>query len=281
MAEEGDAGVPTGTPLAPSLADENGVLREGWLEVLEEDLRNESYLQEVKDIQGMARSVVNARRMVGKDKIAIPKTDEEWNEFYKIGGRPDTATDYGFVRPDDFPEEYWNQDYANAAQDIMFKFGASKQLADALRTLNIESTLVGIKAKKDTEEANYKELEEALYREWGNAFEQKKHLGNVAIEKGTNGNEDFRARLVEKFGNEPDFIRFASNLGGKFAEHGDVAIPGVPTPGDIRRKIDEEMAKPSYRADYARHGITKQEHDRQVKLVSRLFQEKAASAKTK
>jgi hypothetical protein len=284
MAEEnGNAEVSVETPPAP-LVDENGVLREGWLEKLDEDLRGESYLKEVKDVQGMARSVINARRMVGRDKIAIPTTDEEWNVFHKVGGRPDTVADYNLVKPEDFPEEHYSQDLANAAMELFHKIGISKKQAEALFEFNNNNALVALKAKQDADAASYKEVEDALYKDWGNAYEQNKHLGNVAIEQAVTKdgkvNEELKVRLVEKFGNDPDFIRAFSNLGAKFAEHGDVAIPGIPTPGDIQAKIDDEMAHKSYSPDYAKHGFTKAQHKAQVEKVYRMREELIKATKT-
>lgn len=270
---------PAATPPAP-IANEKGELRENWIESLDEDLRGESFLGEVKDIQSMARSVVNARKMVGKDKIVVPRTDEEWGEFYKVGGRPDTAADYNLVRPEDFPEEHYNNELASAAMELFHKIGLSKKQADALFEFNNTNALAVIKAAADADEAAFKETEDALYKEWGNAYEERKHLGNVAIEKAVKDDEEFKARLTDKFGNDPDFIRFASNIGGLFAEHGDVAVPGVPTPSDIQAQIDEAMQHPAYKADYAAHGITKKEHQRQVQKVARLFQAQAKARKT-
>lgn len=296
MAEEGNAGASTGTETPPApLVDDKGVLREGWQEILPEDLREEPYLKEVKNLEGISRSVVSARKMVGANKMTIPteaSSEEEWDNYHKIGGRPDTAADYNYVRPEALPEEHWNQDFANAAQEILFKGGASKKLADALLELNVQTTIATLKAKVEAEQTAYKEAEIAWHKECGNAIEQKTHLGNIAIDQGVRKtervgteshevvDEEFRARLTEKFGNDIDFVKFTSNLGSKFAEHGDIAAPGVPTPGDIQTQIDNEMASKAYGTDYTKHGFTKAQHEAQVKKVSRLFDEKAAATKT-
>ena len=178
MAEE-ESGQ-TGTSMAEpvSLADANGVLREGWRETLEEDLREESYLKEVKDVQSMAKSVVSARKMVGKDKIAIPNeasSEDELDAFHRAGGRPDTAKDYNYVKPEDFPEENWNEEFATQVQEILFKGGASKQLADALFALNLSTVLNAVKAQAEANERDFKDTEGSLHRDWGNAYEQNKH----------------------------------------------------------------------------------------------------------
>lgn len=276
---------PVAPPAAPPipLVNSDGELREGWTGILDEDLRDESYLKEAKTLQGIARSVVSARAMVGKDKIVKPNeasSEADWDAYYVAGGRPDTAGDYNLTRPDELPEENYNQDLANAAQDLFHKIGLSQKQADALFAFNNNNVIALLAKNAQDSEFAAKTLKDGLYAKWGNAFEQKKHLGNVAVESGTLGDVEFKDRLLQKFGNDPDFIEYSANLGSKFAEAGSPDAKMIPTPSDIQARIDEETHKASYGLDYAKHGFTKAQHKAQVDLVSRLFQEKVSSTKT-
>lgn len=229
---------------APSIIDAEGKFTENWRESLQEEIRNEPSLQAMTHINSLAKAFVDTKRMVGKDTMTIPtenSTENDWDAAYAALGRPDTAADYNFQRPADFPEELYSTDLANAAQDMFHKMGLSQKQADTLLAWNLEQTLSAVKQQETDAELEQKTLTDGLYSEWGNAFEQKKHLGNVAIEKGSNGNDEFKARLTEKFGNDPDFIRFAANLGSKFTEHGSVETTMIPTPGDIDAQITELM----------------------------------------
>lgn len=287
MADEnsGSAVASPETPVAPETApliDSEGNLREGWTSILDEDLRDESYLKEAKTLQGMARSVVSARGMVGKDKIPIPteaSSEADWDTFYTAGGKPQTATDYGLARPEELPEEFYNEELATAAQDLFHKIGLNKKQADALFAFNNNNVIAQLTKNVQDGELSMNELKDGLYKDWGNAFEQKKHLGNVAVEQGTNGDGEFKERLTQKFGNDPDFIRFASNLGSKFQEAGSVKVDAIPTPGDIQEQIDAAQGNPAYGADFAKHGFTKAQHKQQVNLVQQLFNKKMISEK--
>lgn len=294
MAEEGNAEATTVTPPTPETApliDNEGNLRDGWTSILDEDLRGESFLSETKTIQGMARSVVSARSMVGKDKIVKPteaSSEEEWNEFHTAGGRPETAGDYAFARPEELPEEHYDQERANAAQELFHKLGLSKKQADALFAYNNNYVIAQLAKNAQESELAMTALTEGLQTEWGSAIEQKKHLGNVAIEEAVSTmkagvkmvDQDFKARLVEKAGNDPDIIRAFANLGSKFAESGAIQIETVPTPADIQTTIDDEIAKPVYGPDYAKHGFTKAQHKAHVEKVAALFREKTKHVKT-
>lgn len=260
------------TAVAPvAMADADGTLREGWLDSLDEKYREEPYLKEVKNIKGMASSVVSARSMVGKDKIAKPNensSEEDWEAYHIAGGRPDTAGDYNIVRPEDFPEEHWNNDIALAAQDLFHKIGLSSKQALALMEFNNGNVMAAAKVQAEAIIANRQAIKDGLFKDWGTAYPQKEHQGNYAIDKGTEGDPEFKARLTAKFGDDPDFIRYSSNLGGKFAEHGDIVASHIPTPGDIQTQIDEIMAKPAYTNEKLPG------HEALVQQVQRLYKEK-------
>jgi len=227
---------------------EDGKFVTNWQETLPEDIRGEKSLRDFKDVTGLAKSWVSARRMLGKDKVAIPSessTDGEWEEFYNAGGRPKTAADYNLKRPETLPEEYYDKELVSKAQELFHKIGLNKKQAEALFAFNNENAMAALKNHTTGQEMAMRELEDGLHKEWGKAYEQKVHLGNVAIEQGTAGNDELKERLTQKFGNDPDFIRFAATLGGKFAEHG-VKGSLIPTPADIDVKIHELMMQDAY-----------------------------------
>lgn len=255
-----------------SMIGEDGNFVKDWHKLLsDETLHEDKTLQTFKNVEGLAKSYVHVRKQVPLDKIAIPNentTDTEWDNWHTAGGRPPTAVDYNIARPEDFPEEHWNADIALAAQDIFHKIGLNPKQVAAITEFNNANILTALKTQNDAVVANRQEINDGLYKDWGAAYEAKKHQGNYAVEKGTGGDEEFKARLCAKFGDDPDFIRFTSNLGGKFAEHGDIVESQVQTPGDIQAEINKEMQTEAYKS--GRHPG----HKAAVIKVSRLFQEK-------
>lgn len=255
-----------------SMVGEDGNFVKDWQKMLGDDtLHEDKTLQTFKNVEGLAKSYVHVRKQVPLDKIAIPNentTDDEWDAFHTAGGRPPTAVDYNIVRPEDFPEEHWSNEIALAAQDLFHKIGLNPKQAAAISEFNNANIMGAIKAQNDAIIANRQEIKDGLYKDWGAAYEPKKHQGNYAIEKGTGGDIEFKERLCAKFGDDPDFIRFTSNIGGKFAEHGDIVESKVSTPADIQTEIDKEMQTEAYKS--RKHP----DHKAAVKRVSILFQEK-------
>lgn len=231
----------------------DGTLKEGWISTLSEDIRDEKSLMSFKTIQDLAKSNVMTKKMVGANTVTIPtdaSTEGEWQEFHKAGGRPETVADYNLGVPEGFPEEIKAQAFPEGRlekwQERFFKGGVSQKAANAFIAEFAQDILADYKNIKQAQELEMSTLNGALSTDWGAAFEQKKHLGNMAIEEGTVGDAEFKARIVEKFGNDADFIRYSANLGGKFAEGKPPGFAAVPTPNDYQDQIDTLMADPLY-----------------------------------
>ena len=265
---------PAGTTSAPtSFVNDDGTFVENWTQSLDSDLQMERSLATIRNVKDLAKSFVMTKRMVGKGKIAIPNetsTEGEWQEWYKAGGRPDTAHDYGLKAPEGVPAELFPVEKLNVWQDRFHKLGISKKAAETIISEYAKDIGVDLQMHQTDQEATQKELVAGLQREWGRAYEQNVHLGNVAIEEGVKGNDEFKQRLTQKFGNDPDFIRFASNLGSKFAES-KMIDTSIPTPMDIQENINEMMQTDAYmNRNNPNHKIT-------VEKVQRLFQQKHSS----
>ncbi len=235
------------------LVDNEGNLRDGWLDILDEDIRDNSYLKEAKTIQGMARSTVSARSMVGKNMMEIPtdaSSEVVWDVYHKAGGKPETVADYNLKAPDGFPAEVVEKIFPKVRldswQERFFKANVSKKVADQFIADFAQDMLVDLQnIKNDSEALDAKLISENTVR-WGNAYDQKIHLGNMAVEEGTEGDAEFKARVVAKIQHDPDLTRFTVNLGDKFAEGKPPDFSNIPTPADYQSQIDELLANPLY-----------------------------------
>lgn len=253
---------PVVAPVAPTaFFGTDGVLNEGWQGTLEEELREEKSLLSFKNVGDLAKSFVNTKKMVGANVIAVPtdvSTEGEWQEYHKAGGRPETVADYNLKAPEGFPEAALEQVFSKARleawQERFFKGGVSKKAADLFIAEFANDMIADMQALNQSKETEAAELKSGLATDWGAAFEQKKHLGNIAMNEAAssmvNGqsvvNEEFKARLVQKAGNDPDIIRAFANLGEKFAEGKPPGFAAIPTPSDYQDQIDKLMQDPLY-----------------------------------
>ena len=231
----------------------DGSLVKGWQGTLDEGYRDEASLNGVNDTKVLAKMFVDTKRMVGKNRIATPtdaSTEAEWEEYHKAGGRPETAADYGLKAPEGMDAETAERVLPKAElekwQERFFKTGINQKGANKLVEDFVQDVLATENAQKQLEKQEMDKLVADLANDWGAAFEQNKHFCDVAVEEGTNGDIDFKLRLTDKFGNDPDFIRLVSNLGKKFAEGRSPDFTAVPTPSDLQTQIAELEANPLY-----------------------------------
>jgi len=247
---------PVAEPAAPVVVEPNyfgsdGGLTEGWQSTLPEGYRDEASLKTVTDTKVLAKMFVDTKRMVGKDTIAVPtelSPKEDWAEYHRLGGRPDTVEDYGLALPEGFPPEYVEQvlpaDRIAQWQKRFFDGGVSKKAATQFITEFANDMLADIQKATLADESRIAELTSGLSTDWGAAYDQKIHLGNIAIEEGTGGVQEFKDRVVAKVQKDPDLTRLLANLGGKFSEGKSPEFSNIPTPSDLQTQINELMASP-------------------------------------
>lgn len=246
---------PVVVPVAePNYFGTDGILNEGWQGTLDEGLREDLTLKSFKNVNDLAKSYVNARGMIGKNTISVPNdtsTEGEWQEFHKAGGRPETVADYNLKAPEGFPEEIKAQVFPEERlakwQERFFKGGVSKKAADAFIADFTSDILADYQKIQQEKDQAMVDLKSGLATKWGAAFEQRKHFGNIAVEEGTTGDDALKERLLAKpWINDPDFVEYSSNLGGKFSEGKPPGFAAVPTPSDHQDQIDKLMEDPLY-----------------------------------
>ncbi len=242
---------------------------ENWKEFISEDLRGHEGLAKFTDLSSLAKSYINAESMIGKDKMVIPKTDEDFNFVYKTLGRPDSADGYeiDYGKNDDGTTRDGKDIFNTGFRDISHKLGLSSTQA-----IELHKWHTGVAADMDKQmntdnqdEKNAAEL--ALKNDLG-----ERYKGSVVAAKRLiqdHGSEEFLDFLVDsKLGNDPRMTRFlvniATHMGEDNLELGDDT--GTQTNEQIQVEIDEVMALPAY--------LNKEDptHDNTVKRVSRLHE---------
>lgn len=282
MAEEETTGAgseeTTTSEATTTMVDAQGNFAENWREGLHEDRREENALKDFKNVDGLAKAFVDTKRMVGKETIGIPNensSEGDWQAFFDAAGRPTTSADYNLKRPDDLPEELFSATLAEAAQELFYKIGLNQAQADALFAFNNQNTLTAVQNADNDASAALQDADDGLRRDWGNAYPDRLHLCKVALKEGVKGDDVLEERLTGKFGNDPDFIKLMATLGGLFAEHGSIAIPGIPTPGETDQQIAEMSSTKEY---IGGPDIPLAVHERAVQKVRRLTESKYAKA---
>jgi hypothetical protein len=252
-----------------------------WRSALPEDIRGNPTLSKFTTVEALAKSYVNAEKMIGADKIVIPKEGdaEGWNAVYQKLGRPDNPDGYGFKEPEKVPEGLrYDPELDKRVAAISHKRGLNKAQAAGVREdlmqLVAEGATQNLEAGKSQELAQAKEIadaEAALKNEWGEAYEQRGKAVWRFAEK-TFSPETFA--LLEQTGlaNKPSFIKDLYRMGvamqGEKQLIGDAA--SVATPDDLDAQIAKFTADNMQALTDASHPY----HATAVKERSRLFQKR-------
>ena len=75
-----------------------------WKANLSDEIKADKSLENIKDIESLAKSYVHAQKLVGADKIPVPNkfaTEKDWDAVYEKLGRPKDATGYKYELPQD------------------------------------------------------------------------------------------------------------------------------------------------------------------------------------
>jgi len=243
-----------------------------WRASLSEDIRENPSFSKFKDVNGLAASYVNLQSHLGRDKIAKPVTDSDWDDVYEFLGRPESADAYEVSLPDGLPDEV-------AAQFTEQRLSAFKQEAHRLGlNANQVKSLVAWQAGNVSEQHEaYKGIidqsieqgEIALKAEWGRAYNQNVKFAHQAFAQ--YGGEQLAAKMeASGLGNDPVVLKAFANIAKTTMADKDLAGPSsgtqmALTPEEARAEASTIMSHPAYTDK--RHP----EHNSMVKKVQALF----------
>ena len=120
-----------------------------------EGLRDEPSLQTFDSVDKLAKSYVNAVKMIGGNPdnlVSLPQEGESWDEIYNKLGRPEQANDYDFGEDDegvldDFKEfAHQNNLTQDQADNLLCLFSEleeeeAKNEEQAMEDLKVETTI--------------------------------------------------------------------------------------------------------------------------------------------
>lgn len=242
-----------------------------------EDLRHDSLRKfmddkNTADPAEVARSLINAQQMIGREKIPLPKTDEDWANTYKALGQPEAPEAYEFKRPEKLPDGLaYNEDKEKMFRTVAHQAGLNPKQAAMIYEMGLKLEMDGAAAAHKMLADRRGEAENALKRKWGNGYE-----GNVAVAKvafSEYATPDLIQALEESgYGNDPRLVEVFALIGKELL--GDDKLKGAAqgrvteTPADLDKAITEFRSK----FKDALHDRYHAEHELRVKEMSSLFE---------
>ena len=213
-----------------------------WKASLSEEVRSDKSLENIKDIEGLAKSYVHAQKMVGSDKIPVPNkyaTDKDWDAVYEKLGRPKSADGYKYDLPQDKQvDEASLKEFSNQAH----KLGLLPTQANGVVKFYNEMTAKSIQDADSKALAARENSTKELKQEWGQAFDQKINQA-ATLAKSVGATELFDTNLADgtKLGDHPVMIKAFAELASKMGEDTitQASGPAYLTPNQIEKQIGE------------------------------------------
>ena len=191
-----------------------------WKEAIPEELRNDPNISKFTELEALAKSYVNATRMIGQDKVVVPNnnsTDDQWNEVYDKLGRPESADKYQLdVKSDIVP---FDESAIKSFAENAHKLGLNNKQAQGILEYyknSMEGSAQQAKIDTETAQAN---AEQELRKEWGSNYESNiKKAGSVAKANMQEGILDMELKDGTRLGDHPAVIKGFANIANLLSE---------------------------------------------------------------
>jgi len=191
-----------------------------WKEAISEEFRQDPNIEKFTEIDALAKSYINATKMIGQDKVALPNknsTEDQWNEFYDKVGRPESADKYSLdVKSDLVPLD--NGAVKQFAENA-HKLGLSnKQAQGVLEFYKNSMEGTAQQSKVDTETAQV-QAEQQLRQEWGREFDNNvKKAGALAKANINSDILDLELKSGIRVGDHPELIKGFAKIASMMSE---------------------------------------------------------------
>jgi hypothetical protein len=198
----------------PSTVLGSGSDNQDWRSSLPDELKNDATLQNFKDVESLAKTVVHQQKVLGS-RIPIPKTDEEKSELYTKLGRPESGEAYDFTIPDTH-KSHFNEDQVKEFRNVAHQIGLNNDQTKALIDFQVKSVDHELERQSTDLSVAKQATEDTLKKEWG--YDYDKQVRNAQRALQVYGNEELNELMNGEAGNIPAVIKLFAKLGSEVTE---------------------------------------------------------------
>ena len=216
-----------------------------WKDNISEVYRNDPNIEKFTEIDALAKSYINATRMIGQDKMVVPNknfTEDQWEEAYIKMGRPESFDKYTLdTKSDVVPLD---EQAIKNFQEQSFKLGLNNEQAKGILDFyknNMEAQTQQAKVDAETTQAQAQNL---LRHEWGRDYDaniaKAKSLATANLSP-----EVFEMQLADgsRLGDNIDVIKGFAKIANMMSEDKILSTESenMDRTEDIQTEIDQIM----------------------------------------
>ena len=232
----------TQQPISSTTTQSNTVAK-SWKETISEEFRNDPNIAKFTEIDALAKSYINATRMIGSDKVIVPNqnsNEDHWNEVYDKLGRPQSPDKYKFeIKSDVVPfEETSIKQFAENAH----KLGLNNKQAQGILEFYKNNVEQSAKQSQIDIETSQAQSQQQLRQEWGRAYDEKLTKAK-SIAQANFSKELLNTQLKDGtvLGDNPEIIKGFANIANLLSE--DKIISTESESVNQGRDIQTEISK--------------------------------------
>ena len=229
----------------------------GW-DSLKEEYKDHPAVQKYGDFGELLKGYDNLNKLVGLEKIALPKkplegaTEEEIQAYedqmgaiYGRLGRPEGADKYEL--DEEMAKELQIDEKAlGIVKEVAYKNGMNNEQLKALVDTYGEIVKDQQKSFDEFKEVRIKENVETLRKEWGAAYDERVHTARKAYSSLVGDDKELKEMFDAGLGNDPAVIKMFHRIGSQLSEDS-ITGKGRPltmTPDEAKRQIEAIKTDP-------------------------------------
>jgi len=238
-----------------------------WKEAISEEFREDPNIAKFTEIDALAKSYINATRMIGQDKVAVPNnnsTDDQWNEVYDKLGRPESPDKYKLEANSDVVplDESAIKQFAENAHQL----GLNNKQAQGILEFYKNSMEGSAQQSRIDTETSQAQAEQELRKEWGRSYDDNiKRAAQVAKANMNAEILDLTLSDGRRLGDHPEIIKGFANIANLMSE--DKMIGTGEDNATSGRDLNEEISKIVNDRDGPYWNKSHPEHDKIVQQV--------------
>ena len=204
----------------PQTIEQPSTVAKSWKETISEEFRNDPNISKFTEIDALAKSYINATRMIGQDKVAVPNensTDDQWNEVYGKLGRPESADKYQLeVQSETAPlDESAIKQFAENAHQLGLNNKQAQGILEFYKN-SMEGSVQQARVDTETAQAN---AEQELRKEWGRSYDENiKKAGAIAKANMSEDILNMELKDGTRIGDHPSVIKGFASIANLMSE---------------------------------------------------------------
>jgi hypothetical protein len=255
------------TETKPEVTTTTTTTTSSWKESISEQYRNDPNIEKFTEIDALAKSYINATKMIGQDKVVIPtnnSTEEAWNDVYDKLGRPESAEKYSL----DAKSEVVKFDDAaiKSFAEQSHKLGLNNKQAQGILEFYKNNMEGNAQQEKIDSETAHAQAQQQLRQEWGRDYDSKVNQARALFKANINPNLlETQLKDGTLLGDNTEIIKGFAKIASMMQEDKIVATESenVNTTKDLESEISAIMNDKSHPYHVKGHP----DHDKSVQQM--------------